>query len=164
MNDLITILQEQSELYQNLLALAEEKKDAVVHDDLVSLQRISSVENALIGKNNRLEKKRTMVTKDIANVLGREPEGLTLSALAEIMHGKPEGEQLSAIGEKIRDCIEQLRTQQELNRQLLHNALDFVEYTLNVVRDVPAEGPSIYSRRGVEVDPASVRPMFDARQ
>ena len=168
MDNLLAILEEQLELYQNLLALAEEKRDAVISNDIESLQRITSVENTLISKNNRLEKKRITVTEDIANVLGVKAEELTLSALAEIMRDKPEHESICKIGEQLRTCIDNLKALNDENKALVKNALEYADYMLNVLRGVTAQDENMYNRRGrnnaTDIDMIPTKPMFDQKQ
>ena len=168
MENLLTIMGEQLELYQNLLALAEEKRDAVIGNDIEGLQRITSVEHTLISKNNRLEKKRIIVTEDIANVLGVKAEDLTLSALAEIMRDKPEHEAISTIGGELRTCVEKLRVLNDENKILVESALQYADYMLNVMRGVTAQDENVYNRRGrnktPDIDLIPTKPMFDQKQ
>jgi flagellar biosynthesis/type III secretory pathway chaperone len=63
MDNLLEILSEQAENYENLLGLSKEKKDVIVSNDVKDLQTITSLENTLLGKHQRLEKKRIEVTK-----------------------------------------------------------------------------------------------------
>jgi len=159
-NQLVDIMNEQAERYNELLGLTLEEKDVLVQNDAESLQKITNLKNIVITQNNRLERKRLSLTKDIAEVMGYGNTDLDLTQLIELMIDQPEAEELEAVGVKLRDIIGKLKEAGEVNRLLLESALEYADYTLNMIRSSIepelAEFPAKYG--GIDSAPGS----FDA--
>ncbi|MCL2204240.1 MAG: flagellar protein FlgN [Defluviitaleaceae bacterium] len=133
-DQLIEILGEQNARCEELLGLALEKKDVIVQNDIDALQKITSLENMVISQNNRLERQRITLTADIAEVLGKGGQTLDITALIECMEGQPQQAPLIAAGEKLRETLTKLKEHNDINQSLIQNALEYVEYSLNVIR------------------------------
>jgi len=133
-DQLIDILGEQATRCEELLGLALEKKDVIVQNDIESLQKITNLENMVISQNNRLERQRESLAKDIAEVLGKRGQVMDIAALIEAMEGQPQQEPLKEAGNRIRGILNDLKDANEMNQMLIKNALDYVEYSLNIVR------------------------------
>jgi flagellar biosynthesis/type III secretory pathway chaperone len=133
-NQLIDILGEQATRCEELLGLAKEKKDVIVKNDIEQLQKITNLENMVISQNNRLEKQRMSLAADIAEVLGKRGQVLDIAALIECMEGQPQQQPLREAGNRLRGIITELKEANDFNNTLIQNALDYVEYSLNVIR------------------------------
>jgi len=133
-DQLIDILGEQATRCEELLGLAREKKDVIIQNDIENLQKITSLENMVISQNNRLERQRESLAKDIAEVLGKRGQVMDIAALIEAMAGQPQQEPLREAGNRIRGILADLKEANETNQMLIQNALDYIEYSLNVVR------------------------------
>ncbi|MCL2603597.1 MAG: flagellar protein FlgN [Defluviitaleaceae bacterium] len=133
-NQLIDILGEQADRCGELLGLAKEKKDVIVSNNIEELQKITNLENMVISQNNRLERQRISLTADIAEVLGKRGQVMDIAALTECMEGQPQQEPLREAGNRLRGVISELKEANDLNNTLIQNALDYVEYSLNVIR------------------------------
>ena len=143
---LIGVMKEQVERHTELHGLSVEEKDAIVKNDIDELQKLVNLKNMVISQNNRLEKQRMSLTSDIAEVMGLPDKDLTFSQLIEIMAGKPEEAELREVGVSLKDIVEKLKEANDLNRELLESAIDFVEYSLNALRSTidpePTEIPT----------------------
>ena len=64
-DELIDVLDKEEKEYQDLILLSQEKTPVIIKGDLEKLQKITEAEQYVIGKVNKLEKKRTEVAKDI---------------------------------------------------------------------------------------------------
>jgi len=150
-NSLLEILNEQHSRYSDLLGLSQEKRDVIVANDVEGLQKITHLENILISQNQKLEKKRIEITKDIALVLGANEEELTVSTLAELLDGQNEQNELIELGKKIRQTMGELSEINAYNASLIDNALDYVEFSLNIIRSTAEQDPTYYSALGEPV-------------
>ena len=139
-NELLTVLNEQAENYENLLALSREKHQVLVHNDVKSLQKITNVENIIIGNNQRLEKKRTKTIRDISTVLGKNESDMTLSLLADLIKQQDEHPELVKVSQRLRSAVEELKEVNDSNKTLLAFSLDYVDFTMNLVRGAVSEG------------------------
>ena len=134
LSDLIGILKEQTQRLEELKGLALEKRDIIVKNDIEELQKITNLESIVITQSNRLEKKRISITNDIALVLGKQGEELDLKTLEELLPDQPEKIELAEVGRRIRTVALELQEINELNNSLVQNALEFIEYSLNIIR------------------------------
>jgi flagellar biosynthesis/type III secretory pathway chaperone len=159
MHQLIETMNEQADRYEELLGLSDEKKDIIVKNDVDSLQKITNLESILISQNNKLEKKRISLVSDIAEVLGKRGADLSLTSLAEMLEEQPEKEALLAAGERIRVTLEKLSDLNDLNSTLIKNALDYIEYSLNLMRSTQSDQPH-YAINGEPLEEG--RATFDA--
>ena len=75
------------------------------------------------------------MTTDIANVLNRDVETLKLSKMIELMSSRP-GEQakLAEAHDRLQSSVRELRRINEQNRELLENALEMVEFEMNILQ------------------------------
>ena len=141
-DQLITILYDQGTRCEELYGLALEKKDIIVTNNIEELQKITDLENRVISQNNRLERQRVSITADIAEVLGKGGQVLDIAALIECMEGQPQQIPLREAGNRLREIIEKLKDANALNQMLIENALNYVDYSLNVIRtSAQLEGP-----------------------
>lgn len=85
---LVEILTEQTERYEELLGLANEKRDVIIANDIEGLQKINHLENLVVSQNQKLEKKRIALVADMALVLDQKEEDLTLTKIIELMKDK----------------------------------------------------------------------------
>jgi len=159
---LVEIMQEQSERYNELLGLTLEEKDILVKNEVEELQKLTNLKNLVVTQNNRLEKKRIALVNDIAEVMGSNEKDIELAKLIEIIGDQPESAQLEEIGVTLRETLQKLKDANDLNRQLLESSIEYLEYSINMVRSSvnpePLEFPDRANRGG------DVYGSFDATQ
>jgi flagellar biosynthesis/type III secretory pathway chaperone len=161
-NQLLEVLKEQSQRYEELLGLSLEKREAIVKDDLDQLQKITHFENLLVSQNQKLERKRQELMKDIADVMGKKADDLTLAALIELMKEQDVQAGLAEVGKKIRETLEALSDANDLNASLIQNALEYIEYSMNVMKTSINKDPAMYSVKGGQLQEDSG--FFDSRK
>ena len=139
MENLIEVLQQESTEYEGLLELSQKKTPLIVGGDLNNLQKITDDEQIVVGRLHNLEKKRAEVTADIANVLNRDVENLKLTNLIEMMAARPaEQAKLAEVHDRLQSAVHNLQRANEQNRELLTNALEMVEFEMNMVQAMRA--------------------------
>ena len=108
------------------------------------------------------------MTLDIANVLNRDVETLKLSKMIEMMSTRPEEQaQLARAHDRLQSSVRELRRINEQNRELLANALEMVEFEMNLLQASKAAPETAnYTRTayssGTQMGVASGN--FDAKQ
>lgn len=168
MENLIEVLEKESNEYEGLLALSRKKTPIIVSGNLQELQKITDDEQELVSRINQLEKRRTEVTADIANVLNRDVTNLKLSNLIDMMAGRPaEQKKLAAVYERLQGVVRGLQRTNEQNRELLTNALEMVEFEMGLLQAAKAAPETAnYTRNaynsGAQMGVASRG--FDAKQ
>lgn len=135
MENLIQVLSQESTEYEGLLALSRRKTQIIASANLEELQKITDDEQEVVGRLNRLEKKRVEVTADIANVLNRDVESLKLSKLIELMSARPEEQaKLADAQQRLKRTVGALRQINEQNKELLESAVEMVEFEMNLLQ------------------------------
>ena len=136
-------------------------------NDLDALSRLSTSEQKLVDEVGNLENKRIQVTEDIATVLGKVPGTMNLEQIIQVLGKQPaEQKQLQILHDRLRRTIARLQELNAQNKELLTQALEMVEYNMNVIRSTRmSSGSSNYSSNAAQVDMADYGAgMFDAKQ
>ena len=193
MEELIQTLDAEEKCYSQLIPIEEEKTRAIIANDLEALQDITVREHDLVDETSALENKRERVAIDIATVLGRDPKTITLEQIASVLKNQPaDQKKLQEVHDRLRRTVSRLQELNNQNKQLLKEAIsgekvvlienefgqigidggflkeaiDMVEYNMNVIRSTRmSSGSSNYSSDASEV--AGMAPqhgMFDAKQ
>ena len=164
MEELIQTLDAEEKCYSQLIPIEEEKTRAIIANDLEALQDITVREHDLVDETSALENKRERVAIDIATVLGRDPKTITLEQIASVLKNQPADQK--EVHDRLRRTVSRLQELNNQNKQLLKEAIDMVEYNMNVIRSTRmSSGSSNYSSDASEV--AGMAPqhgMFDAKQ
>ena len=144
-SNLIEVLKGQMDLYQQIIALSVDKKEYIIKNDIENLRRIVSKENSLVPKALRGDKEREKIMKDICMVLNKKEEDMTLSYLVVLMENQPEHEELKSVVEQIKHYAEEMKDVNESNKALVQNALEFIDYNINVIHSTFSEAPAGYN-------------------
>ena len=133
-DELIQTLEKENKAYQELHVLSTQKTDIIVKGDIQALTDIVEKEQILMTNQVQpLEKKRRECTNDIATVISRKPEDLTLSKLIELMGSQPETQKrLSEVRDKLQDTMKQMVKVNDMNKVLLKESLELVEFDINL--------------------------------
>lgn len=167
MEELIDTLDKEDRLYADLIPIQEEKIRAIIANDLDSLSRLQGQEQVLVDQVGNLENKRLHVTEDIATVLGIKPEEMNLEKLVNKLNNQPkEKETLEKLHDRLKQTMERLQELNLQNKKLLTEALEMVEFNMNVIRSTRmSSGSSNYSSNAAQVDYGDYGAgMFDAKQ
>jgi flagellar biosynthesis/type III secretory pathway chaperone len=145
-DQLVDVMKQQTERHNELYGLSLEEKDALIQNDIETLQNLVNLKNMVISQNNRLEKQRISLVKDIAEVMGHKiTDELALSDVIEILKDQPtEQEKLREAGTALRESVNKLKEINDLNKTLLESSLEFVEYSLNALRSTISPEPPEY--------------------
>ena len=167
MEELIDTLNAEEALYRELIPIEEEKTRAVISNDLEALQDITVREHELVDRTSALENKREQVASDIATVLGQDPKAVTLEKIAGALRNQPaDQKKLQEVHDRLRKTVSRLQQLNDQNKELLTEAMNMVEYNMNVIRSTRmSSGSSNYSSDASEVQGmAPQHGMFDAKQ
>lgn len=133
--NLVSVLEQENSEYEILLELSRKKTAVIVRGDIVQLQQITDEEQNVIDRINHLETKREKNIRDIADVINTDVEQLKLEDLIRILEKSPKDQQaLSDARSKLRSTLSQMQNVNAQNRELLTEALEMVEFDLNLYR------------------------------
>ena len=157
---LVALLSELLELYQAILKLTEQKKDILVAGQAPNLEAITRQEELLILQVGKLEGKREKLLSEIAAAHGLTNQGLTLSKIRELANASI-AEKLATIETDFEQVTQKLVPLNQLNTQLIQQALNFVNYNINILAQTQI-GPT-YAPRGESSQPSPSRAILDTK-
>ncbi len=167
MENLIDVLEKESSEYEVLLALSQKKTSIIVSGNLENLQKITDEEQEVVSRVSQLDKKRMETTADIANVLNKDVTTLKLANLIEMLGGRPaEQKAIAASHDRLQVAVRELQRVNEHNKELLQEALEMVEFEMNMLQAMKTApetanyNRSAYNAGGV----MGVNNGFDAKQ
>ncbi len=166
-DELISILEEECNVYQQLIPISEEKSQIIVKNDLTSLQDITSKEQTAISRINALERKRDQVMVNIRTVINRKTGEFTLKTLIELMEKQPkEQKALSLIHDNLKNTIQRLVEINNRNKSLIQQSLEMIEFNMNFIQSTwMSPGNNTYTKVASQYEAfASGTGMFDAKQ
>ena len=103
--------------------------------NLEDLQKITDDEQEVVSRLNRLEKRRIEVAADIANVLNKDVETMKLTNLIEMLSARPaEQAALAAVHDRLKSVVREVQRTNEQNRELLEEALELVNFEMNMLQ------------------------------
>ncbi len=139
MENLIDVLDKECSEYEVLLDLSRKKTPIIVSGNLENLQKITDEEQEVVSRVHNLDKKRMEVTADIANVLNMDVTTLKLANLLNMLDGRPtEQKALATSHDRLQLTVRELQRVNEQNKELLSNALEMVEFEMNMIQAMKA--------------------------
>lgn len=165
--DLIGILENEYEVYRQLLPIAEEKTKVIVKNDLISLQEITQKEQKAVDEITALEHKREAVMADIRTVLNRKSEDFNLKALIGLLGKQPkEQKALSVLHDNLSSTIRRLVDINNRNRSLIEQSLEMIEFNMNFIQSTRmSPGNHGYTKGASQFEmPNLQNGIFDAKQ
>ncbi|MCI8527698.1 MAG: flagellar protein FlgN [Lachnospiraceae bacterium] len=139
MENLIEVLGQECKEYEGLLSLSQKKTQVIAGGNLDELQKITDDEQNLVSRVNNLDKKRVEITRDIANVLNKDVETMKLSNLIQMLAGRSvEQAKLAEVHDRLQAAVRELQRVNEQNRELLVDALEMVEFEMNLLQSMKA--------------------------
>ena len=166
MEELISTLSQEKELYLALLPIAEEKTKAIVANDLEMLQEITDREQTAISKIGVLERKREEVITNMGIVLGRKTQDLTLAELIRITEKQPKDQAaLAGLKDALGTAVKKLADVNERNNVLIRHSLDMIQFNMNLLQSTRmVQGNNYTKSAGESIPGAAQTGMFDAKQ
>lgn len=164
--ELFDVLEQEKECYEGLETLAGYTETAIVNKNIEFLQEVVKTEEEFIGRLGLLEKKREEFMKDIAIVTGMNQKNITIAAIIEKIGKETEmGQKLTGLREEIRLLLDRIKVKSELNKQLLTDSLELVDFTINAIRGNRGYSHmGNYSKPGEEMTLQGQQSLFDKKQ
>lgn len=164
MKRLEEILLQLVDYHESLLALGREKVEVIQNKDLNRFEKMTLEEQALVKKIEQLEASRLQT---LCQLFPEETAGGASISLAECVQKMDDSDQKKAIEEAGRQLvfvIEKLIQCNHLNRQLVRESLNYVNFTLDLVRP-PKVQSNNYGASGKQGMPQMMnkKSMFDSK-
>lgn len=168
MENLITVLGNICDEYENLLGLSSRKAPVIVAGNLEELSKITDEEQIVVSRINQLDHQRREVVHDIANVVNRDVEDLKLAAIIQMLEPRPtEQQKLAEVYDRLGKAVRRVQQVNMQNKELLTNALELVEFDMNVLQAVKTAPKTANYNKGAHSAGSVIgvdRNGFDAKQ
>lgn len=164
--ELMDVLEEEKECYEGLNTLATYTQNAVINKNIEFLQEVVKTEEEFIGRVSSLEKKRESLMQDIAIVTGLKYAGVTITSIIEKVGPDTEvGQKLTTLRDETRIQLDELKRQSNLNKQLLTDSLELVDFMVNAVGSTQGfNHVGNYNRPGEDMAIERQTSIFDKKQ
>ena len=137
--NLISILKQESVEYEALLGLSMKKTPVIVSGDLQALQQITDEEQVVAGKITNLDNRRAEIMKDIANVTNKDVNTLKLVNLIQMLESRPsESKQLAEVYDKLKNIVGHVKRVNEQNGDLIKQSLEMIAFDMNLLQAMKA--------------------------
>lgn len=135
--NLITGLNEEYAVYEQLLQVSMEKTSAIVSNDLDRLRDTTDKEQLLVDTVTGLESNRRQTMSNIATVLNKRSTELRITDIVEFLEGQPEfHDPLLEVNEKLAKLAKKLKEVNSHNQNLIQESLAMIEYNINLMQNL----------------------------
>lgn len=164
--ELITTLQQENDVYSEMIPIAKEKSSIIANNDLLALQEITDKEQAFVEKVMMLDKKREEIIANVGIVLCKEAKTLKIQEIIKLLEAQPkEQEKLSSVHTNLKKTINELMEFNNHNKSLIEQSLEIIEFNMNFIQSTRMSPGNNYTKSAGQA--SSVLPeagMFDAKQ
>ena len=157
---LIQVLEQEAKSYEYVLMLSKQKTDVIIKNKVTELENIVKTEHSLTIKLGKLEAMRENYIMNIAEFIKKDASNITISELIKYIEFKL-AKRLKSIQEKIMSIIKELKKVNELNKELIKNSLDYLNFSLNLITTVGAVNNN-YGNNG-QISQGKKRNIFDLK-
>ena len=149
MEVLIDVLEQENQEYEKLLSLSMRKTSVIVSENLEELTKITDEEQFIVSRINNLDNQRNEAVNDIASVLNKDVDKLKIVDLIRMLSARPEEqEKLAIVFDKLRESVRSVKRVNEQNRELIKDALELVQFNMNVLQSMNKAPESANYNRG----------------
>ncbi|MFU0782858.1 MAG: FlgN family protein [Thermoanaerobacterium thermosaccharolyticum] len=141
-NDLIDVLNGEMLLYKDLLDISSKKTDVIIHGKIQELDNMTKVEGSIICRLSKLEEEREKILS------GYDDTGeITISELCKMLP-EDDAKKLKKIQKEFESLLKALNDRNALNKSLLQQSIEFVNYSLSIISNNLVEDNGIYGDNG----------------
>ena len=171
MRPFIDTLEKMLQAHEQLLNLAREKQEVLIKGDVQELNKLLKEESTLVKQIGKLEALRQRQAQGLAaRHRVNADEELTLEKLLAAIPdagddstGENGKQQVLDLAQRLRDVIGRIKEQNELNMRLTEDALQLVNYSLELLTQTDEEITYHKPNNAGQQAPAAGRGFFDAQ-
>jgi flagellar biosynthesis/type III secretory pathway chaperone len=135
--ELVTILKKEELTYSRLLEYGESKRQILIDADVPALEKLTDLEQTSSDELLSLSNKQVQILKDIATVLGRTDEKVTVTKLIGYLSGQPDIQtRLTDARDRLLDAAGRLQVINQQNEALLKQAIELAEFDITLFRSL----------------------------
>lgn len=164
--ELINVLAEEESIYKKLTEYGEKKRQIIIDADIPELEKLTDLEqqasDELLTKSN----KQIELVGDIATVLGKTDEKMTVTRLIGYLDKQPDIQsKLTETRDSLLDTADQMQKINDLNSQLLAQAIEMTEFDITLFKSMrQAPETANYDKSAYNTGTILGSSGFDAKQ
>ncbi len=145
-NQLLGVLEGESELYRSMLTVIGKESKAAVRSDLNALTKAGEEKENILLKLRLIEEKRIRLVREMAEALGYPPRDFTITMISQLV-GEPFAERLSQAGTDLSTVLNTVKDANHRNKQLFEHSLELLRGSFNLLSEL-TRSDMVYYRTG----------------
>ena len=164
--ELINVLTEEEKVYRTLAEYGEKKRQIIIDADIPELEKLTDMEQQASDSLLTMSNKQISLLKDIANVLGKTDEKMTVTKLIGYLGTQPDIQaKLSAARDNLLDAAADMKKINDLNSQLLAQAMELTKFDITLFKSMrQAPETANYNKNAYSTGDILGSSGFDAKQ
>lgn len=164
--ELINVLTEEEKVYRTLAANGEKKRQIIIDADIPALEALTDLDQQAGDELLSMSNKQVSLLTDIANVLGKSDEKMTVTRLIGYLGTQPDIQaKLTAARDSLLEAAAQMKEINDLNSQLLAQAIELTEFDITLFKSMKqAPETANYDRNAYNTGDILGSSGFDAKQ
>lgn len=164
--ELVHVLEEEEALYRQLQEYGHEKRDILIRADIPALERLTILEQETSDKLLAKSSQQVSLLKDIADVLGRGNEKMTVTSLIGFLGTQPQmQERLTIAKDNLVQAANEMEILNQQNKALIAQAMELCEFDITLFRSLrQAPQTANYNRNAYNTGTVLGSSGFDAKQ
>ena len=157
---------EEEHIYKVLLDYGEQKRQILIAGDVPSLEELTGLEQNASDMLLSYSNKQVRVLSDIATVLGKGEEKMTVTRLIGLLETQPEVQkQLTAARDALLDSATKMQRLNQQNEVLIRQAIELAEFDLTLFKSMrQAPETANYDKNAYNTGSILGSTGFDAKQ
>lgn len=157
-------LQRLEMVYNDMLDVAEAKRQAIVNNDVDTVVQLLNRESKGMKTIEQLERERTEAAFAFLQSRGVKSQlELTLTELARLVFDPEEKAKLLDIQSRLSHTLQELKLKNDLNQQLLVQSLDFIDFSLDMLTGKSSQDEVTYHHPSDRGGSTGRPGLFDTR-
>ena len=164
--ELVDVLNKEEQLYRLFLDYGEQKRQILIKADVPALEQLTSLEQKSSDELLALSNKQVKILKDIAIVLDKGQEKMTVTKLIGYLAGQPDIQtKLKDARDRLLDSAGKMQVLNQQNEALLKQAIELAEFDITLFRSMrQATETANYNKNAYNTGMLLGSSGFDAKQ
>lgn len=145
-NELLRVIERESEIYRSMLAVIEKERKAAVQSDLDALNSAAKEKENILVKLGIVEEQRIQLVKEMAEALGCLPGEITITTISQVV-GEPFAGRLRIAGNDLSTVLNSVRDANHSNKQLFEHSIELLKGSFNLLSGL-TRSDTVYYRTG----------------
>lgn len=158
MDKLLSILDEEKELYKTILEVSKNKNTLLKENKVKELEAVTKEEEDLVAQVIAKEKLRIQEVKDICRRYDKPEKSLKIEELCEFVDNSKD--ELLEAKKEITEILKELKELNDLNATLINSSLDYINFAVNMLMDAT---PNATYQPGGHQERKQQRNLFDMK-